>query len=127
MGMMPAFFSTTNTRKRKKQKFKSAEEKRKHFQLEQSWNELKRKHYVEPSKKSVSTNTLPGYKLTSPPGRESINYPSVDTGLGNATKPIEGKRYTGDKIIGIGTLHKSNAVPIFSDQEAKDISKMRRG
>jgi hypothetical protein len=28
--------------------------------------------------------------------------------------------------VGIGTMHKSNAVPIFSDQEAKDISSMRR-
>ena len=35
-------------------------------------------------------------------------------------------QYTGDKIVGIGTMHKSNAVPIFSDQEAKDISTMRR-
>jgi hypothetical protein len=34
--------------------------------------------------------------------------------------------YTGGNIIGIGTLHKSNAVPIFSQQEAKDISAMRR-
>jgi len=34
--------------------------------------------------------------------------------------------YTGSKIIGIGTMHKSNAVPIFSDDEAKDISSMRR-
>jgi hypothetical protein len=36
------------------------------------------------------------------------------------------KVYTGDKIIGIGTMHKSNAVPIFSDNEAKEISSMRR-
>ena len=34
--------------------------------------------------------------------------------------------YTGTKIIGIGTMHKSNMVPIFSDEEAKDISRMRR-
>jgi hypothetical protein len=34
--------------------------------------------------------------------------------------------YTGTKMIGIGTMHKSNMVPIFSDEEAKDISKMRR-
>jgi hypothetical protein len=34
--------------------------------------------------------------------------------------------YTGTKIIGIGTMHKSNLVPIFSDQEAIDVSKMRR-
>ena len=34
--------------------------------------------------------------------------------------------YTGTKIIGIGTMHKSNLVPIFSDQAAIDISRMRR-
>ncbi len=34
--------------------------------------------------------------------------------------------YTGTKVFGIGTMHKSNMVPIFSDQEAEDISKMRR-
>jgi hypothetical protein len=34
--------------------------------------------------------------------------------------------YTGDKIIGIATMHKSSAVPVFSKDEAVDISKMRR-
>jgi hypothetical protein len=34
--------------------------------------------------------------------------------------------YTGDKIVGIATMHKSNMVPVFSDKEAEDISKMRR-
>lgn len=37
------------------------------------------------------------------------------------------KVYTGDKMIGIGTLHKSNAVPVFNSEEAVDIAKMRRG
>ena len=34
---------------------------------------------------------------------------------------------TGTKVIGIGTMHKSNAVPIFSNEEAHDIATMRRG
>jgi hypothetical protein len=42
-----------------------------------------------------------------------------------AVKP--NPQYTGTKIIGIGTMHKSNAVPIFTDEQAKDISTMRRG
>lgn len=45
------------------------------------------------------------------------------------TGPTSSKQtpaYTGTKIVGIGTMHKSNLVPIFSDQEAEDISKMRR-
>ena len=35
--------------------------------------------------------------------------------------------YTGDKMIGIATLHKSVACPVFSTEDAIDISKMRRG
>jgi hypothetical protein len=30
-------------------------------------------------------------------------------------------------MLGIGTMHKSNSVPVFSDQEAHDIATMRRG
>jgi len=36
--------------------------------------------------------------------------------------------YSGkQKLIGIAMMHKSNLVPVFSDKDAKDISKMRRG
>ena len=36
--------------------------------------------------------------------------------------------YTGErKLIGIGLLHKSNLVPVWDEQDAKEISKMRRG
>jgi len=35
-------------------------------------------------------------------------------------------QYTGTKMLGIAVMHKSNAVPVFSVEEAKDISKMRR-
>jgi hypothetical protein len=34
--------------------------------------------------------------------------------------------YTGTKILGIATMHKSNAVPVFSDEEIIDIARMRR-
>ena len=45
---------------------------------------------------------------------------------------VEGRRkvnqYTGDEIAGIGTLHKSNMVPIRKDSnDAKEIARMRRG
>jgi hypothetical protein len=61
-----------------------------------------------------------------PPGRETPRYPSVDSGGGSTTKPIHGKVYTGSLMKGIGTLHKSNAVPIFTDEEARDQASMRR-
>ena len=60
-----------------------------------------------------------------PPGRETLKIDSVDTGWVTCAKPTD-QAYTGTKVKGIGTMHKSNAVPIFSDEEAHDISKMRR-
>lgn len=73
--------------------------------------------------KSVSTN-IP--KLTTPVGRVTPHYPSLVTPGGDCTKPIHGKVYTGTAMKGIGTLHKSNAVPIFTDEEARDQAAMRR-
>lgn len=73
----------------------------------------------------ASTPTIP--PLTVPPGRETVRHPSRDSGFGNGTKPIHQLRYTGTKMIGIGTLHKSNAVPVFSSDEATEMARMRRG
>lgn len=65
-------------------------------------------------------------KLSVPPGRETPKYPSLNSPGGSTTKPIQGKVYTGTAMKGIGTLHKSNAVPIFDFQEAVDMANMRR-
>ena len=54
--------------------------------------------------------------------------PNVPYGAGVSYCPIntDGKFYTGTRLLGIATLHKSNAVPVFSQEEAEDIAKMRR-
>lgn len=52
--------------------------------------------------------------------------PSVNTTAAFVGAKVT-QQYTGDAMIGIATLHKSNAVPVFTEQEAQDISKMRRG
>lgn len=60
-----------------------------------------------------------------PAGRSRDRIASLDTGVGNAVKkPVI--MYTGDKMIGIGQMHKSNAVPIFKQEQAEEIAKMRR-
>lgn len=109
-------------------KFRNAEEARKSRELESDWKELKKKWDVEQHekkrKRALKAEPLV-YKLTMPAGRTTAHIPSRNTGDGIAnTKKIP--KYTGTKIIGIGTMHKSNAVPIFSDEEARDISTMRR-
>ena len=51
--------------------------------------------------------------------------PSADSGIGNATaKAI--KVYTGSEMLGVCQLHKSNAVPVFRQEDILDIAKMRR-
>ena len=57
-------------------------------------------------------------------------YPSYEgTSMGGLTPKQEPMQYTGErKLIGIATMHKSNAVPIFEDdkEHAIDIARMRR-
>jgi hypothetical protein len=69
--------------------------------------------------------TITDYMPKTPPGRETARIESQDTGWVPCVK-VTDQTYTGTKVKGIGTMHKSNGVPIFSDQEAKDISSMRR-
>ena len=60
-----------------------------------------------------------------PADRSTGHIPSRDTGLGNAiAKPAP--VYTGSSMIGIGQMHKSNAVPIFRQEDAVAIASMRR-
>lgn len=53
-------------------------------------------------------------------------YPSLNSMVGSTAKP-EPKVYTGTLIKGIATMHKSNAVPVINDEQAMEISRMRRG
>ena len=124
------WLSTTGKRKGK-QKFASAEHARKARELDESWKELQKKWDVDADEKrrSRAMKAPPlDYKLSTPIGRPSgHNIPSrADSVLG----PVSSKvipQYTGTKMIGVGTMHKSNAVPIFSSEEAHDIATMRRG
>ena len=120
--------STTGKKKGKK-KFASAEHARKARELDESWKEIQKRWGIEAEekkrKRALSAEPLKGhYSLTIPAGRSTAHIPSRDTG-GNATL-APAKVYTGDKVKGIATMHKSNAVPVFSDEQAVDISRMRR-
>ena len=45
---------------------------------------------------------------------------------GHSTAKSEARKYTGDKILGIATMHKSSMVPVFAASDAVDIARMRR-
>ena len=103
---------TTSTRKRKAGKKTAAilEEEKKMSAL------LQRVGY---QKGSTYRTPIPDYKVSEPIA------PTSDM-VGNGFKRVA-KQYTGNELAGIGTLHKSNMVPIRKDSNAaKEIATMRR-
>jgi len=124
------WLSTTGKKKGKK-KFASAEAKHKAEQLDKQWKELLKRQGIEleekKRKRALNSEILSSsYSLKIPEGRNTTSHiKSRDTGGGVATLP-PAKVYTGTMVKGIATMHKSNAVPVFSDEQAVDISRMRR-
>lgn len=111
----------TKTGKSKKRKPNA-----KQRQLASDWEKLLAKY--EPKKKTNPTTKKPMVGSTSSSYRRDTEYvPSLRSeGSGDCTKKVS-QQYTGTSIIGIATMHKSNAVPVFSVEDAKEISRMRRG
>ena len=135
MHLLPPMFSTTGKRKGK-QKHRTAAAADKARRNAESWQQLLEKYDVKTvvakpnGRAKGSSKDVASYRndwrSRIDPSRLTDSIPSLDTGRGLAARPAD-KVYTGDAMIGIGQLHKSNGVPIFSKEDAVDISKMRRG
>jgi hypothetical protein len=60
--------------------------------------------------------------------KSTISYPSLNSKVdSNACAKREENVYTGDKLLGIAVIHKSCLQPVFSKEDAIEISRMRRG
>ena len=119
---------STTGKKKTKRKFASAEHARKARELDESWKALQKKWATEIDDKKRAR------AMSAPTLDPVVNKPFIRETPKIASLPFSGgactiappKVYTGTKVKGIATMHKSNAVPVFSDEEAIDISKMRR-
>lgn len=67
----------------------------------------------------VRSNTPEPYR------RETPEFRSAPDTVGVAPR-MDSMQYTGRLVKGIGTMHKSNAVPIIDEEHMKDIARMRR-
>lgn len=115
----------TNTKSQVKPKLKSKAERTEY----EAWCA---KYGINPNGKSkVKQATVRGKNpvvVTGVYRRETPVIKSHDSGSrGAVTWGTGAKVYTGDKMIGIAAMHKSNLVPIFQEQAAKEVSAMRRG
>lgn len=106
----------TYSQKSKKRKPTAAQR-----QLAAEWDDIVKK-YAPKKKLNIKVQAWQPAKSYV---RETQHYPSLNSFGGAATK-APAKIYTGDKMLGIATLHKSNAVPVFQAEDAVEISKMRR-
>ena len=138
MHLVGPYMTTTSYKKRKTKITKTAltnyqlEHKEYNRRLKQAGRHSERltlDQYIDYRCGKLKLNrTEPEFKHYTPPKvyrRETPHIPSHSAGVGTAVRAPD-KVYTGNKIKGISTMHKSNAVSIFSDEEAVAISKMRR-
>lgn len=113
----------TNSRSKVKPKLKSKAERDEYA----AWCA---KYGIDPTgktraKKSNRVVTLPGV-VTKPAARENEKIPSLNEWVTGAVSTRKTMTYTGNKMVGIAAMHKSNLVPIFNEDAAKDVSSMRR-
>ena len=121
-------YLTTTGKKKSKRKYRNAAQASRARELNESWQTLLNEHGVTksrsgPKKPSMTQTRIPDYRNYR--GADQPRIPSLPFTGEVCARPAD-KVYTGDKMIGVGQLHKSNAVPVFSSDDAKDIARMRR-
>lgn len=90
------------------------------------WNALLKKYGITETKKSAVPQLLSVKTNTLFDDRSTKHIPSVHTSNCDTFRK-QSPQYTGDAVVGISTLHKSNAIPVFSKQQAQETAQMRRG
>ena len=140
--MLPSYYTTTSTKKRKqKKKSKSliaAEKEHEKFLKRMGVSSRSSVGSEHRSSKPRVTGSSPVESTNS----RSLAQPGSAPALGAGGQRFESSNsdqlynptmakkkenvYTGTEIIGIGQMHKSNAVPIRRKDDAKSIANMRR-
>lgn len=134
--------TTINTKKRKKKPLTQKQIEQYTVQWRQYNKSMRKKHmhdlqyetledyiaYCRGESKPKTKREFVPYKGDQSYQRTTPDYPSltnsIPTGGGTKKEPM---KYTGDLIVGIATMHKSNAVPVMrGTKQAEEIAKMRR-
>jgi hypothetical protein len=114
-------------KKKGKQKFRSAADAQRARELEQSWNDLKKKHGVAESKSTRKNIVSPVVVVPPPVHRvEQVKPKSLNSWITGAVSSKPTQQYTGTMIKGISQMAKSNAVPVFNHDHIIEIARMRR-
>ncbi len=123
MHLLPVYYSTTSTRKRKKSK-KTKSLLKAELEHQKFLNKMKSNNRAK-NRGGSSVGRAPalqagGHGFDSPP----LHQP--DTSGWSPCIKSEPKVYSGTEVIGIAQMHKSNAVPITRKKDAIAVANMRR-
>lgn len=124
--MHPAL--TMGGKKKGKQKFRNADQARKARELKEQWERNKAEWDMLSSKTADKSKnyTKPLNIPKVPEGRGTRHIPSLSVVTTGAVSTKESPKYTGDNMIGIAQMAKSNAVPIFNHEHIIEVARMRR-
>ena len=119
MHLCPVFVTTTNHRKRKSK-----------LNSKQLAAKLEHQKFIEKYTKGQKADKKVLDKMFKIEYNESMKVERSAFGHTGMTRGVfarpKEKVYTGDKLLGIATMHKSNMVPVFKAEDAADIASMRR-
>ena len=124
MHLVGPWMTTTNYKKRK-QKGRT----KKDVEAQRYHDKWLRKMGAHPDQITESKKKNVGVPVLSVPDyRTSGNsVPTSDVIPGGSTAPAERQIYSGERtLLGVAVMHKSNLVPVFGKNDAKEISRMRR-
>ena len=118
MHLLPVFYSTTNTKKRKVRK------------KTQSLLAAERAHEKYLKKMGIGSRSSVGSEQRSSKpwvtGSSPVESTKPTVMYDSPMAKKEEMVYTGTEIIGIAQMHKSNAVPIRGKKQAQEVAQMRR-
>ena len=118
MHLLPVFYSTTNTKKRKVRKKTQSQ-----LAAERDHEKFLKKMGIG-SRSSVGSEQRSSKPWVTGSSPVESTKPTVMYDSSMAKK--EEMVYTGTEIIGIAQMHKSNAVPIRGKKQAQEVAQMRR-
>jgi hypothetical protein len=97
-------------------------------ELARSWEALLARHSKPLEKGAVSKGLkVKKLKKSAPLPVTVVTRQASFEGMKGVGAKKQSIKYTGTEMLGIGQLHKSNAVPVFKKSEAIELSQMRRG
>ena len=125
MHLVGPYMTTTSYKKRK-----AKNKTKKMLEAEAKHDKWLRKMNAHPEQIAESKKKNANVSILSVPDYRSSgnSIPTSDVIPGGSTGPKERLVYSGERrLLGVATMHKSNMVPVFSQEDAAEISKMRRG